>query len=166
MGTKDVASEHLLIGLLRQVQDQRMQEHSGQVWPPAPSDRVEAANAASHVLGELGLALDTVRADVERQRPRPASLADGDARLASDTKQVIYLSYKEARRFSVAHIGTEHLLLGLIQEEKGLAGRMLAQYGADPDQVRFCIDGLSRTDSVREMPGFWRRFCEIFAPRA
>jgi len=164
MGTKDVASEHLLIGLLRQVQEQReqVQEQRRQVWPPAPTDRVEAADVASLVIGELGLELDVVRAEVERQRPRPASMAEGDARLTPDAERVIDLSYKEARRF-LPHIGTEHLLLGLMGEQGGLAGHILAQHGADLARARAYVNGPIRQEDVHAagtssgMSGFWKR---------
>ena len=157
LGTKDVASEHLLIGLLRQVQEQ--QGRQGRVWPPAPTDRVEAADVASRVLGELGLEIEKVRVEVERQKPRPASLAEGDARLTADSKRVIDLSYEEARALKDGYIGTEHLLLGLIGEERGLAGRLLAQHGADLVHARSYVAGPGHPETVAdtEEPGFWSR---------
>jgi len=156
MGTKDVASGHLLIGLLRQVQEQRGQEQWEQVWPPAPTNWVEAADVASWVLGEFGLDLDAVRAEVAQQKPGVASVVPGDARLTADSKRVIDLTYEEARRFSVPHIGTEHLLLGLISERGGLAGRILARHGADIAHARASVAGPADVPAAGT-PGFWKR---------
>jgi len=167
MGTKDVASEHLLIGLLRQAQGQREQEQRGHVWPPAPTNRVEAADVASRMLGELGLELDAVRAEVAQQKPVAAPVAEDDAHLAPDAMRVIDLSYKEARRFPVPHIGTEHLLLGLIGEQRGLAGRILARHGADIARARAYVAGPSgRGDvPVAGAPSgaseFWKRLFRV-----
>ena len=154
MGTKDVASEHLLIGLLCQVQDQREQQEK--VWPPAPTDRVKAADVASRLLAELGLELDAVRAEVSRQKPGAASVVAGDAILTRDAKRVIDLSYNEAQRFPVPHIGTEHLLLGLISERGGLAGRILARHGADIARARASLAGAVDVP-IAGTPGFWKR---------
>ena len=154
MGTRDVASEHLLIGLLCQVQEQR--ERRAQVWPPTPTDRVEAADVASHVLGELGLELDAVRAEAVRQKPGAASTADGDARLTPDSKRVIGFAYDEARQFHAPHIGTEHLLLGLMGEEGGLAGRILARHGADLARARAYVAGAVDVPAAGTL-GFWKR---------
>lgn len=92
MGTKDIASEHLLIGLIRQVQ-----EEQGRVWPPAPTGRAEGADAASRILSELGLDLEEARAEVVRQGPR-AARAGGDFQLMPDAMQVFDLTSKEARQ--------------------------------------------------------------------
>lgn len=156
MGTKDVASEHLLIGLLLQAREQQ-----GRVWPPAPTDRVEAADVASRVLGELGLDVEAVRAEAARHKPNAAPAVEGDARLTTDAERVIDLSYKEARRFPVPHIGPEHLLLGLIREENGLAGRLLAQHGADLTRTRSYVTGEKPQEEAAGAPseslGFWGR---------
>ena len=156
MGTKDVASEHLLIGLLRQAQEQRVQEQQGKVWPPAPTARVEAADMASQLLGELGLELGAVRAEAAQQKPGAASVVAGDAILTQDAKRVINLSYNEAQRFPVPHIGTEQLLLGLISERGGLAGRILARHGADIARARASVAGAVDVP-IAGTPGFWKR---------
>ncbi len=136
MGTREVASEHLLIGLLLQAREQQ-----GRVWPPAPTDRVEAADVASRVLGELGLDMEAVRAEAARHKPNAKPAVEGDARLTTNAKQVIDLGHKEAQRFPVPHIGTEHLLLGLIREKCGLAGRILARHGANLALARASVTG-------------------------
>ena len=158
MGTKDVASEHLLIGLLRQVHEQQ-----GQVWPPAPKDNVQAADVASRVFSELGLDVEMARAEVARA-PLRMTRTEGDFQLMPDAKQVIDLAYKEVRQLpappiGTRQIGTEHLLLGLIWGKTGLAGRILAQHGADLARARSYVTGGGHQEKPAEMkvPGFWSR---------
>ena len=56
--------------------------------------------------------------------------------LSRQAKRAINLAYDEARLLGSRYIGTEHLLLGLIREEDGLAGRVLAQLGVELDTIR------------------------------
>jgi ATP-dependent Clp protease ATP-binding subunit ClpA len=51
-------------------------------------------------------------------------------------KKVLELSLREARRLGHDHIGTEHLLLGLIREGEGVANQIMARHGAVPDEAR------------------------------
>ena len=51
-------------------------------------------------------------------------------------ENVIALAYAEARQLGNAYIGTEHLLLGLLREEAGLAAKVLTEHGATLDRVR------------------------------
>src|ERR1051325_8496512 len=97
LGENYVSTEHLLLGLIR-----------------------ENDSVAARVLDRMGVSLGRIRSEVERQVSR------GDARLGSDMqltpcgKRVIDLAYHEARQLSCEYIGTEHLLLGLIGEDKGI----------------------------------------------
>ena len=56
--------------------------------------------------------------------------------LTPRAKRVIDLAYEEALRLQNNYIGTEHLLLGMILEGEGLAGRTLTMLGVDADRVR------------------------------
>ncbi len=59
-----------------------------------------------------------------------------DMQLTPRAKRVIDLAYDEARQLNNNYIGTEHLLLGLIREGEGLAGRVLSKLGVDLDRTR------------------------------
>src|SRR5579872_713980 len=114
-----VSTEHLLLGLIR-----------------------ENDSVAARILDRLGVSLGRIRAEIERQVTR------GDARLGQDfqltprSKRVIDLAYDEARQLNNNYIGTEHLLLGLIREGEGLAGRVLSKLGVDLDRTRREVQSL------------------------
>ena len=101
LGENYVSTEHLLLGLIR-----------------------ENDNVAARILDRLGVSLARIRSEIERQ------VAHGDGRLGQDmqltprAKRVIDLAYDEAQQLGNNYIGTEHLLLGLIREGEGLAGRI------------------------------------------
>ena len=113
LGENYVSTEHLLLGLVR-----------------------ENDTMAARVLDRLGISLGRIRSEIERQ------VAHGQGRLGQDmlltpcAKRVIDIAYDEARQLNNNYIGTEHLLLGLIREGEGLAGKVLAILGADLDRSR------------------------------
>jgi ATP-dependent Clp protease ATP-binding subunit ClpC len=57
-------------------------------------------------------------------------------RFTEPARQVVVLGQDEARRLGHGYIGTEHLLLGLLREQDGLAARVLASLGVRLDDVR------------------------------
>lgn len=108
-----IGTEHLLLGLMR-----------------------EEGGVAGRVLRDLGV--DPRRAEelVERlarggQRPASSRLE-----LHSGTKKVLELAVDEARRMGHHYIGTEHLLLGLVRQEEGIALEVLKRLNIKPDDVR------------------------------
>ena len=113
LGENYVSTEHLLLGLVR-----------------------ENDTVAARILDRLGISLARIRSEIERQ------VAHGDGRLGQDmqltprAKRVIDLAYDEARNLDNNYIGTEHLLLGLMREGEGLAGKTLTKLGADLDRTR------------------------------
>jgi ATP-dependent Clp protease ATP-binding subunit ClpC len=113
LGENYVSTEHLLLGLVR-----------------------ENDSVAARILDRLGVSLGRIRSEIERQ------VAKGDGRLGQDmqltprAKRVIDLAYDEARQLNNNYIGTEHLLLGLIREGEGLAGRVLNKLGVDLERTR------------------------------
>lgn len=112
LGEHYVATEHLLLGLVR-----------------------EKDNRAAKVLTSMGVSLKQVRSEV-RSRVEPKKRArDRRVELASDAKLAIDLTYEEARSLN-KDIWPEHLLLGLIRESEGLAGKVLADLGVRLDQAR------------------------------
>ena len=67
----------------------------------------------------------------------------GMERFTQRARRVLALAHQEAERMRQNSIGTEHLLLGLIQEEGGVAGRVLRDLGLEPDRVREMVERLS-----------------------
>ena len=67
-----------------------------------------------------------------------------DDRFTERARRVLLLAQQEAQRLNDAYIGTEHLLLGLVQEERGVASRVLRDMGVNPFQVRRVVEGSSK----------------------
>jgi ATP-dependent Clp protease ATP-binding subunit ClpC len=72
-----------------------------------------------------------------------------DDRFTERARRVLMLAQEEAQRLKDAYIGTEHLLLGLVQEERGVAARVLRDMGVNPAQVRRRIEESSRRTGHR-----------------
>jgi ATP-dependent Clp protease ATP-binding subunit ClpC len=67
-----------------------------------------------------------------------------DDRFTERARSVLMVAQKEAARLNDAYIGTEHLLLGLVQEERGVASRVLRDMGVNAYQVRKAVESASR----------------------
>ncbi len=67
----------------------------------------------------------------------------GMERFTQRARRVLSLAHQEAERMRHSSIGTEHLLLGLIQEEGGVAGRVLRDLGLDVDRVKEVVERMS-----------------------
>jgi len=79
-------------------------------------------------------------------------LADKMERFTQRARRVLSLAHEEAERLHHNYIGTEHLLLGLIREEGGIAGRVLRDLGLDPARVKEMVErltGVGRNPSSR-----------------
>jgi ATP-dependent Clp protease ATP-binding subunit ClpA len=113
LGEIHVSTEHLLLGLIRE------------------SDCV-----AARILDRMGISLTRVQREIERQVARGDGRVGEDMQLTPRSKRVIDLAYDEARQLNNNYIGTEHILLGLIREGEGLAGRVLDRLGATLDKAR------------------------------
>jgi ATP-dependent Clp protease ATP-binding subunit ClpC len=72
-------------------------------------------------------------------------VADKMERFTQRARRVLSLAHEEAERLHHNYIGTEHLLLGLIREEGGVAGRVLRELGLDTDRVKEMVDRLAGT---------------------
>lgn len=114
-GSHEINSEHLLLGLLR--------EERGLVYRWVPN-----------------LQLESVRQKItersERHDPIPTNV---DLPLSSDAKNALDYAAKEADRLAHRHIGTEHLLLGLLDEANSFAAALMREAGADVDRLRLQI---------------------------
>ena len=126
-----VSTEHLLLGLVR-----------------------ESDSVAAQVLDRLGVSLNRVRAEVEKQLPRGEARPNQDMTLTPRAKRVIDLSYDEARQLGNNYIGTEHLLLGLIREGDGLAGKVLTKLGVGLETTRTVVMAIQ--DPNRENIGHYK----------
>ena len=113
LGQNFVSTEHILLGLIRE------------------NDCV-----AARVLIMQNVSLDDTRAEVLKQATHGDGRLGQDMQLTPRAKKVIDLAYDEARQLSNNYIGTEHILLGLIREGEGLAGRVLAKLGVELEQTR------------------------------
>ncbi len=108
-----VGTEHLLLGLAK-----------------------EENGLASKVLKEVGATPAEVVRQVERMAPRNPRPPFGKPTLTPRTKRVIELAVEEARQMGHSYIGTEHLLLGLVREDEGIAAEVLRSVGASLDKIR------------------------------
>jgi ATP-dependent Clp protease ATP-binding subunit ClpC len=125
-----VSTEHLLLGLVR-----------------------ESDSVAARVLEKLGVSLNRIRAEVEKQLPRGDARPAQDMTLTPRAKRVIDLAYDEARNLNNNYIGTEHLLLGLIREGDGLAGRVLAKLGVELEKARKEVMSLQDNETQTKSGG-------------
>lgn len=107
-----IGTEHLLLGLIR-----------------------EEGGVAGRVLRELGLDADRVQEIIERL-VSPGQVSPGKIDLSPGTQQVLEFAVEEARRMGHHYIGTEHLLLGLMQHNEGVAMDVLRKLGLTPEQIR------------------------------
>ena len=109
-----LGTEHLLLGLIKLGQ-----------------------GVAVNVLQKMGLDLETVRMEVEKQvGTGPDQKMIGNIPYTPRVKKVIALAQKEARNLNHTYVGTEHLLLGLLREGDGVAARILRSLDVDIEQTR------------------------------
>ncbi|QJW47507.1 ATP-dependent Clp protease ATP-binding subunit [bacterium BFN5] len=112
LGHGYVGTEHLLLGLVS-----------------------EGEGLAAKALATMDINVTAVRAQTEALIGRGDS-AGSEAGYTPRAKQVMELAVDEAKLLGHNYIGTEHILLGLIREGEGVAGRVLASLGADLSGVR------------------------------
>jgi ATP-dependent Clp protease ATP-binding subunit ClpC len=109
-----VGTEHILLGLIR-----------------------EGEGVAAAVLTNLSVDLDQIHERVEESvRKGKATIALGELPYTSRAKKVLEFAMAEARDFNHSYVGTEHLLLGLLREEKGIAAQVLNSLGVTLEEAR------------------------------
>jgi len=109
-----VGTEHILLGLIKLGQ-----------------------GVAVSVLQNMGLDLETVRIEVEKQvGSGPDNTISGNIPYTPRVKKVLSLSNKEAENLDHSYVGTEHILLGLLREGEGVAARVLTSLDVDINQTR------------------------------
>ncbi len=110
-----VGTEHILLGLIR-----------------------EGEGVAAAVLTNLNVDLDEIQQRIEETvKKGKAPAPEGpDLPYTSRAKKVLELAMSEARELNHSYVGTEHLLLGLLREEKGIAAQVLTDSGVSLEQAR------------------------------
>ncbi|MEE2813121.1 MAG: ATP-dependent Clp protease ATP-binding subunit, partial [Verrucomicrobiota bacterium] len=109
-----VGTEHLLLGLIKLGQ-----------------------GVAVNVLQKMGLDLETVRLEVEKQvGTGPDQKQVGNIPYTPRVKKVLNLASKEAKQLQHTYVGTEHILLGLLREGDGVAARVLKNLDVDIEDAR------------------------------
>lgn len=137
-----VSTEHLLLGLIR-----------------------EEDGVGARVLKHIGLPVKLIKEEVEKQLPRGDARPSSDMTLAPRAKRVIDLAYDEARNLNSDCIGTEHLLLGLIREGDGLAGRVLAKLGVELERCRRLVMELQDNErKTTDRPRYEKMIRPPFSP--
>ena len=109
-----LGTEHLLLGLIKLGQ-----------------------GVAVNVLQKMGLDLETVRMEVEKQvGTGPDQKMIGNIPYTPRVKKVLALASKEAKNLNHTYVGTEHILLGLLREGDGVAAKVLRNLDVDIEQTR------------------------------
>ena len=125
LGENYVSTEHLLLGLTR-----------------------ENDSAAARILDSMHISLAKIRQYMENQVTRGEGRLGQDMQLTPRAKRAIDLAYDEARSLDNNYIGSEHLLLGLLLEGEGLAGRVLADLGAEHDRAKEIVKRMQATGQL------------------
>src|SRR5712672_1510307 len=110
-----VGTEHILLGLIR-----------------------EGEGVAAAVLTNLNVDLEEIQQKIEEtvKKGKAPAAAGPDLPYTSRAKKVLELAMSEARELNHSYVGTEHLLLGLLREEKGIAAQVLTDAGVNLEQAR------------------------------
>src|SRR5438552_3367839 len=109
-----IGTEHILLGLVK-----------------------EGSGVAANVLKNLDINLQKIRLEVEKMvQPGPDRVTMGKLPQTPRAKKVIEYSIEEARNLNHNYVGTEHLLLGLLREQEGVAAQVLMNLGLKLEDVR------------------------------
>src|SRR5579871_1970010 len=108
-----IGTEHILLGLLR-----------------------EEEGLAARVLESLDITVERVRGQVVRIVGSGEEVTSGQIPFTPRAKKVLELALREALSLGHNYIGTEHILLGLVRENEGVAARILLDFDADAEKIR------------------------------
>jgi ATP-dependent Clp protease ATP-binding subunit ClpA len=108
-----IGTEHILLGLVR-----------------------EGEGVSAQALSSLGVTLEEVRKQVESVVGYGEGGMDAQAPFTPRSKKVLELSLREAMQLGHNYMGTEHLLLGMVRENEGVAARILSNLDLEPGRVR------------------------------
>jgi ATP-dependent Clp protease ATP-binding subunit ClpC len=96
----------------------------------------EEVGLAARVLESLDITLDEVRAQVALIVGGGDEVTSGQIPFTPRSKKVLELALREALSLGHNYIGTEHILLGLVRENEGVASRILLDFDCDAEKVR------------------------------
>ncbi|MEE2887395.1 MAG: ATP-dependent Clp protease ATP-binding subunit, partial [Planctomycetota bacterium] len=124
-----IGTEHILLGLVQ-----------------------EGSGVAANVLKNMDIDLEKIRHEVEKiVKTGPSMVTMGQLPFTPRAKKVLELSMEEASALSHNYIGTEHLLLGLIKENEGIAAQVLMNLNVKLDEVREeVLEFLGASDDAME----------------
>lgn len=109
-----IGTEHILLGLVK-----------------------EGSGVAANVLENLDIDLEKVRLEVEKLvKPAPDFVTMEQFPVTPRAKKVLEFAIDEAQALDHNHVGTEHLLLGLLREQQGLAAQVLMNLGLKLEDIR------------------------------
>lgn len=132
-GSTTIETEHFLLGLLR-----------------------EDKNLSNRFIRN-SLPIESIRNEVERRTTILEKVSTSiDLPLSNECKRILAYAAEEAERLNHRHIGTEHLLLGILREEKCLAAEILREYGLRLDTIReelarVVVDRQGPTDPINSV---------------
>ncbi|HTT51431.1 MAG TPA: Clp protease N-terminal domain-containing protein [Streptosporangiaceae bacterium] len=121
-----LGTEHLLLGLLRQ-----------------------GDGVAARALRTAGVSPDVARQQVLEIIGRGHQVVRGHVPFTPRAKKVLQIAVHEARDLGHLYVGTEHLLLGLLRDDQGVASQVLTRLGVDAGTLREHLAGLSGQPEVR-----------------
>jgi hypothetical protein len=124
-----IGTEHILLGLLR-----------------------EEEGVAARVLESLNIAVERVRGEVIRIVGSGEEVTSGQIPFTPRAKKVLELSLREALSLGHNDIGTEHILLGLVRENEGVAARILLDFDADSEKIRNEVIRMLSGQVARSVP--------------
>ncbi|MDF1729207.1 MAG: Clp protease N-terminal domain-containing protein, partial [Sulfitobacter sp.] len=123
-----LGTEHILLGLIK-----------------------EGDGVAAHVLKNMGIDMTKIRMEIEKiVKTGPSMVTMGQLPFTQMAKKVLELSMEEASSLSHNYIGTEHLLLGLIKENEGIAAQVLQNLGVKLEDVREEVLDFLGADSIED----------------
>jgi len=137
-----IGTEHILLGLIG-----------------------EGEGVAAHALAASGVTLEAARSRVEQEVGRGDSTPSGHIPFTPSAKRLLELSLRQALALGHSHIGTEHVLLGLLEEGSGTGYQVVVALGGRPEEVRSRVAVLlaaslagpgARSRGVRGRIATWR----------
>jgi ATP-dependent Clp protease ATP-binding subunit ClpC len=109
----------------------------------------EREGIGARALSQLQVQASEVRTQIEALHPVGEEPIHGEIGMTAQAKENIQLSVQEARSFGHHYLGTEHLLLGMLRQEEGLAGQVLRNLGMTLEETRRCIKELLHQATAR-----------------
>jgi ATP-dependent Clp protease ATP-binding subunit ClpC len=124
-----IGTEHILIALLREPQ-----------------------TIACQALSQLGVQLEPARAAIESVLDRNQHVLLSQHIIpTARVKRIIEIAFEDARRAGDSHVGTEHLLIGLLEEGQGVGAHVLYDLGVTLDKARAAISAAKSAGVVESV---------------